>query len=282
MQRERSTAVFPIRPNRHRFVIVAGSSGAERRGGGLPWVRARCSLPRLDPPAHRAPACATAGWPSGALAASVLGVGLEAVGPLLTRVAVDDAVAGSTAVLGSVVVARARAGAGALRHRVPAPLPRPAGSPSTCSTTCAGRCSPRCSGSTGERQDALRTGQVVSRAITDLQLVQSLLSMVPLALGARRARRRRRSRRCCGSRRCSPWSRWSCCRRRAGSRCARGRRCSRPPGRPSSGPPTSPSTSRRRSPASGWSRASARRPARSPRWSGARRGCSPSGCAPPG
>src|SRR5438067_1141690 len=36
----------------------------------------------------------------------------------------------------------------------------------------------------GPRQDALRTGQVVSRAITDLQLVQSLLSMAPLALGA--------------------------------------------------------------------------------------------------
>ena len=41
----------------------------------------------------------------------------------------------------------------------------------------------------GERQDALRTGQVVSRAITDLQLVQALLSMVPLALGYVRARR---------------------------------------------------------------------------------------------
>ena len=35
----------------------------------------------------------------------------------------------------------------------------------------------------GERQDALRTGQVVSRAITDLNLLQSLLSIVPLALG---------------------------------------------------------------------------------------------------
>ncbi|MGE0300874.1 MAG: ABC transporter ATP-binding protein, partial [Pseudonocardia sp.] len=35
----------------------------------------------------------------------------------------------------------------------------------------------------GPRQDALRTGQVVSRSITDLQLVQSLLSIVPLSLG---------------------------------------------------------------------------------------------------
>ena len=35
----------------------------------------------------------------------------------------------------------------------------------------------------GERQDALRTGQVVSRAITDLNLLQALLSIVPLSLG---------------------------------------------------------------------------------------------------
>ena len=35
----------------------------------------------------------------------------------------------------------------------------------------------------GAGQDALRTGQVVSRAITDLQLVQGLLAMVPLTVG---------------------------------------------------------------------------------------------------
>jgi len=35
----------------------------------------------------------------------------------------------------------------------------------------------------GERQDSLRTGQVVSRAITDLNLLQGLLSITPLALG---------------------------------------------------------------------------------------------------
>ncbi|MBF6371030.1 hypothetical protein IU469_35845, partial [Nocardia puris] len=33
----------------------------------------------------------------------------------------------------------------------------------------------------GAGQDALRTGQVVSRSITDLQLVQGLLAMVPLS-----------------------------------------------------------------------------------------------------
>ncbi|MFZ2510529.1 MAG: ABC transporter ATP-binding protein, partial [Gordonia sp. (in: high G+C Gram-positive bacteria)] len=35
----------------------------------------------------------------------------------------------------------------------------------------------------GPSQDGIRTGQVVSRAITDLQVVQSLLAMGPLALG---------------------------------------------------------------------------------------------------
>jgi len=40
---------------------------------------------------------------SAALASSVVGVGLGALGPLLTRVVVDDAVAGSTAVLVPVV-----------------------------------------------------------------------------------------------------------------------------------------------------------------------------------
>src|SRR5690606_14719269 len=119
----------------------------------------------------------------GALVASVFGVSLEAVGPLLTRVVVDDAVAGSTAVLAPVVAAvvalavvrfaaaflrRYLAGRLALdvqhdlRRQVFAAMQR----------------------LDGERPDALRTGQVVSRAITDLQLVQSLLSMAPLALGA--------------------------------------------------------------------------------------------------
>ncbi|WP_300019325.1 ABC transporter ATP-binding protein [Pseudonocardia sp.] len=118
-----------------------------------------------------------------ALVASALGVSLEAVGPLLTRVAVDEAVAGSTASLGTVVVAiaalalvrfaasflrRFLAGRLALdvqhdlRRQVFASVQR----------------------LDGQRQDALRTGQVVSRSITDLQLVQSLLSMVPLALGS--------------------------------------------------------------------------------------------------
>ncbi|MFC5995093.1 ABC transporter ATP-binding protein [Pseudonocardia hispaniensis] len=118
----------------------------------------------------------------GALLASVLGVSLDAIGPLLLRVAVDDAVGGSTDLLGVIVAAilglavlrfassflrRYLAGRMALdvqhdlRRQVFAAVQR----------------------LDGQRQDALRTGQVVSRAITDLQLVQSLLAMVPFAAG---------------------------------------------------------------------------------------------------
>ncbi len=117
-----------------------------------------------------------------ALVASALGVSLDAIGPLLTRVAVDDAVKGSTAVLLPIVMAflglavlrfaasflrRYLGGRLALdvqhdlRRQVFAAVQR----------------------LDGERQDAMRTGQVVSRAITDLQLLQGLLSMVPLSLG---------------------------------------------------------------------------------------------------
>lgn len=119
---------------------------------------------------------------STALTASVLGVGLEAVGPLLTMVVVDDAVAGVTdrltmlvALLAGLAVVRfaaafARRYLGGrlaldvqhdLRRTVFASLQR----------------------LDGAAQDALRTGQVVSRANTDLQLVQGLLMMVPLTVG---------------------------------------------------------------------------------------------------
>ncbi|MCE0765227.1 ABC transporter ATP-binding protein/permease [Pseudonocardia kujensis] len=118
----------------------------------------------------------------GALVASVFGVSLDAAGPLLTRVAVDDAVQGVTDVLLPIVLAilglavvrftasflrRYLAGRMALdvqhdlRRQVFASVQR----------------------LDGRRQDALRTGQVASRAITDLQQVQSLLSMVPLSAG---------------------------------------------------------------------------------------------------
>ncbi|OZM82076.1 ABC transporter ATP-binding protein [Pseudonocardia sp. MH-G8] len=120
---------------------------------------------------------------AGALVASVFGVSLEAVGPLLTRVAVDDAVAGSTAVLGAIVVAvlalaLVRFGAAFLRRYLAGRLALDVQHDLRRQVFAAVQ------RLDGERQDALRTGQVVSRAITDLQLVQQLLSMAPLALGA--------------------------------------------------------------------------------------------------
>nr|WP_225954093.1 ABC transporter ATP-binding protein [Kibdelosporangium phytohabitans] len=114
--------------------------------------------------------------------ASVIGVGFQAVGPILVKVAVDGAVAGHTnglavivAVLialelltfGSAFIRRYLGGRLALdvqhdlRQQVFQSVQR----------------------LDGAKQDALRTGQVVSRSITDLQLVQGLLSMVPLSVG---------------------------------------------------------------------------------------------------
>lgn len=114
--------------------------------------------------------------------ASVIGVGFQAVGPILVKIAVDGAVAGHTnglAVIvaalialelltfGSAFIRRYLGGRLALdvqhdlRQQVFQSVQR----------------------LDGANQDALRTGQVVSRSITDLQLVQGLLSMVPLSVG---------------------------------------------------------------------------------------------------
>ncbi len=117
----------------------------------------------------------------GGLAAAVLGGAIvETAGPLLTKRAVDAAGVGDTAVISVVaglilVLAVSRSGAGfgrrwlagrlsldvqhALRVQLLGALQR----------------------LDGVGQDTLRTGQVVSRSITDLQLVQGLLAMVPLS-----------------------------------------------------------------------------------------------------
>ncbi|WP_344727345.1 ABC transporter ATP-binding protein [Pseudonocardia yunnanensis] len=119
----------------------------------------------------------------GALVASVFGVSLDAIGPLLTRVAVDDAVVGSTAVLGAVVaaylvLAAFRFGAAFLRRYLGGRLALDV------QHDLRRQVFDAVQRLDGQRQDALRTGQVVSRAITDLQLVQSLLSIVPLSIGS--------------------------------------------------------------------------------------------------
>ncbi|MDN5858753.1 MAG: ABC transporter ATP-binding protein/permease [Pseudonocardia sp.] len=118
----------------------------------------------------------------GALTAAVLGVSLDAIGPLLIRAAVDGAVAGSTAVLGVVVVAFVALAAvrfaaafvrrflgGRLALEVQHDLRREV-------FAAVARLD-------GQMQDALRTGQVVSRANSDIQLVQGFLSLLPLSIG---------------------------------------------------------------------------------------------------
>ncbi|MBY6365699.1 ABC transporter transmembrane domain-containing protein [Rhodococcoides corynebacterioides] len=119
----------------------------------------------------------------GALIVTFVAAGVDVCFPLLTRIAVDDATASRTETLGLVagaIVALAvvrfacqfgrRLLAGALsvdvqhdlRQRLMATLLR----------------------LDGPRQDEIAVGQVVSRSISDLQLVQGLLAMVPLSAGA--------------------------------------------------------------------------------------------------
>jgi ATP-binding cassette subfamily B protein len=116
------------------------------------------------------------------LVSSVIGVGFQAAGPILVKFVVDDAVAGRTdrlvllvaamlvmelSTFGTAFVRRYLGGRLALdvqhdlRQQVFGAVQR----------------------LDGAKQDALRTGQVVSRSITDLQLVQGLLMMVPLSAG---------------------------------------------------------------------------------------------------
>jgi ATP-binding cassette, subfamily B, bacterial len=146
---------------------VPKQTTANRRG----WIR------RLATACWRHPYLSVA-----ALLASGVGVGMEAVIPLLTRLAVDDAVAGTTDRLGWLVtalvgVALLRFGTAFVRRYLGGRLSldvqhdlRRAVFRSVQKLD-------------GAKQDGLRTGQVVSRAISDLQLVQGLLSLVPLVAG---------------------------------------------------------------------------------------------------
>ena len=118
----------------------------------------------------------------GAVAASVLGVGSQAIYPLVARVAVDDAVHGvSHELTGLVLILAANAvlgfAAGYVRRYLGGRLSlgvqydlRRAVFASVARFD-------------GRQQDAMRTGQVLARALTDLQQVQGLLSTVPVSLG---------------------------------------------------------------------------------------------------
>jgi ATP-binding cassette subfamily B protein len=113
---------------------------------------------------------------------SALGTGLEAVGPLLSRLGVNDAVAGRTGRLGWLIgilvgLAAIRFVAAFLRRYLAGKLALDVQHDLRRSVFSS------VSRLDGGKQDALRTGQVVSRANSDLQLVQGLLSMVPLSIG---------------------------------------------------------------------------------------------------
>ncbi|MEU6476555.1 ABC transporter ATP-binding protein [Streptomyces sp. NPDC047017] len=142
--------------------------GSPTSPGGLRRLAAAC---------RRHPGLLTA-----VLLSSVLGTGLEAFGPMLAGLAVNDAVAGRThrvGVLAAVLCALAvvqfaaeftrRFAAGklalAVQHRLRTQV---FGSVQRYD---------------GIRQDALRTGQVVSRANSDLQQIQVMLGMLPIPIG---------------------------------------------------------------------------------------------------
>lgn len=119
----------------------------------------------------------------GALAVSALATVIDVTFPLLTRAAIDGATAGRTSAIGTIAIAIASLGvvrwgcqfgrrllAGKLsldvQHRLRLEL---LGSLQALD---------------GQGQDSIRTGQVVSRSISDLQLVQGLLAMLPMVSGA--------------------------------------------------------------------------------------------------
>lgn len=148
---------------------MANNSDAQPSTGWIRRLVAQCW-------AHRRTAV-------GALSVTMIAAVIDISFPLLTRIAIDDAGAGDSSAIRAVALAigglalvrfgcqygrRLLAGRLSidvqhdLRLGLLASLQR----------------------LDGRRQDEIRTGQVVSRSITDLQLVQGLLAMVPLAAGA--------------------------------------------------------------------------------------------------
>lgn len=131
----------------------------------------------------------------------------------------------------------------------------------------------------GRRQDQLSTGQVVGRATSDLSLIQNLLFMMPMVIGnfmlfAVSLTVMLVLSRCSPS---SPSPSSPCC---PGSPSAAAAPSTPPPGTPRTGPAPSPASSTGRSPASASSRASARRNRRAASSAPSAANCSPPGCAP--
>ncbi|SDE39608.1 ABC transporter ATP-binding protein [Rhodococcus tukisamuensis] len=119
----------------------------------------------------------------GALTVTLIAAVIDISFPLLARIAVDDASSGATEVI--AVVAAAIAGLAVVRFGCQFGRRMLAGK---LSLDVQHDLRLGLLGSLqrldGLGQDQIRTGQVVSRSITDLQLVQGLLAMVPLSAGA--------------------------------------------------------------------------------------------------
>ncbi|MGH3786160.1 MAG: ABC transporter transmembrane domain-containing protein [Pseudonocardiaceae bacterium] len=117
-----------------------------------------------------------------ALLASGIGVGMEAATPLITRLAVDDAVAGTTERLSWLIAALV--GAALLRFGT-AFVRRYLGGRLALDVQHDLRNAVfhAVQKLDGAKQDSLQTGHIVSRATSDLQLVQGLLALVPLTAG---------------------------------------------------------------------------------------------------
>lgn len=114
--------------------------------------------------------------------AAVVGVGLQAAGPLLLKTAIDDSTVGRTDRLWPLMVALIvlevlTFGSAFLRRYLGGRLALGVQHDLRLGVFSAVQ------RLDGAKQDELRTGQIVSRSITDLQLVQSLLMMAPLAVG---------------------------------------------------------------------------------------------------
>ncbi|MEV4145220.1 ABC transporter ATP-binding protein [Amycolatopsis sp. NPDC049691] len=117
------------------------------------------------------------------LLAAVFSVGVQAASPLLVRSAVDDAVAGRTEALPGIAVFLVALqlvafGTAFLRRYFGGKLALDV------QHDLRQRVFNAVSRLDGGKQDALRTGQVVSRAISDLQLVVGILMQIPLSFGS--------------------------------------------------------------------------------------------------
>lgn len=117
-----------------------------------------------------------------AFGSGILGVALDAVGPLLVKSAVDETVAGDTGQLGwltgaLVVLAAIRFGSAFARRYYGGKIAV------EMQHDLRGELFRSIQKLDGDRQDELRTGQVMSRASTDLRMLQGLPAMLPLVVG---------------------------------------------------------------------------------------------------